>query len=92
MPEERWIESREGWQIYESCSVFYMFWIPLFRWNKKYYAKRWSDDCVVELSHDFVRNHESLDVFHQKEENVCLYCGRMLEQEYAFCPYCGTKL
>ena len=92
MPKNRWIESRDGWQIYESCSVFYLFFIPVFRWNKKYYVKRFNEDRMYEVSKQAVENHESFDGLIQVEENVCPCCGQILELEYAFCPYCGTKL
>ena len=93
MPKNRLIESRDGWQIYESCSVFYLFFIPVFRWNKKYYVKRFNDDRMYEVSKQVVENQESLELYIQEEEeNVCPCCGRTLELDYEFCPYCGTKL
>ena len=95
MPKNKLIYERDGWQIFETYTVFSLFLIPVFRWDRKYYAKRFNEERVYMLDKvdamAFQQGQEMkidpIDIDHR-----CPCCHRELDADYAFCPYCGTKL
>lgn len=76
-----------------------LFFIPLFKWHKKYYLRH-SCGAMVALSEDEALKllYAGATVEEIKTEEVykgpkkCPKCGQLLEESYQFCPYCGQVL
>lgn len=83
--------------------VFSLFLIPLFKFNKTYYAKFSCCNRIYEIDKSIgkqiesgenppldVSNYETYDKY--QEINICPYCNREMEEDFEYCPYCGKKL
>ena len=96
MPKTEEIGMVDSCQIYRTYTVFYLFFIPLIKWNKKYYAKRYYQSEMFEISSDIgerVERGESVTIdLPEIRRSTCPYCGKDLEKDYLFCPYCGKRL
>lgn len=95
---------------YSSVSVFMVytyfsfFFIPLFKWGKKYYAV--SNCCqttfsipneigkAIERGESITLKEEDLEAtgFEKNDCSYCPNCGFLLSPEYTYCPKCGRKL
>ena len=79
--------------------MFHFFFIPIFKWNRKYFIKC-ANYKVLELTDvagreiwDGLRDEVSYwDYKVVYEEKRCLHCGTVLNNEYDYCPKCGTKI
>lgn len=86
-----------------TCNVFSVFFIPIFRFSKKYYLKSSCCGTVFEVSDEKGRKMEygqSVD-FDDSELNCsnyytkspyCPSCGYPLSKDHNFCPRCGRKI
>ena len=94
---------------YSSISVFMVytyfsfFFIPLFKWGKKYYAT--SNCCntvfaidpalgkAIESGESIALTENDLEIIGMtsNQTNHCPDCGYLLLPEYEFCPKCGKK-
>lgn len=95
---------------YSSISVFMVytyfsfFFIPLFKWGKKYYAVSNCCNTVYAIDAELGRSIERGEAVTLREEdltmigmndsrtNNCPDCGYLLNPEYEYCPKCGRKL
>jgi len=91
-------------KIYKTYDFFHFFFIPLFKWNIAYYAICKNCRAVYEiprekgegvekgykdvLSYWDLKQSEKSESFPQR----CGSCGRTVEPNYQYCPYCGEKL
>ncbi len=95
---------------YSSISVFMVytyfsfFFIPLFKWGKKYYAVSNCCGTVFSIHQDLGRSIEHGEAVEIREEDLeivganaahtahCPDCGYSLTPEFEYCPKCGRKL
>ena len=95
---------------YSSISVFMMysyisfFFIPLFKWGRKYYAVSNCCQAVYALDAELGKAIEHGESVNIREEDLtlvgtehtqvqhCPDCGCLLEREFAYCPKCGRKI
>ena len=104
---------------YSSCSVYMtytvlsLFFIPCFRWNRKYYVtmncchttyqldsetgKRILRGEPPEISpgnltpvNEYGSHYDALDTNYNKAEKECRHCGFRTDEDYEYCPKCGT--
>ncbi len=93
---------------YGSVSVFMVytyfsfFFIPLFKWGKKYYAV--SSCCqttfaipdevgkAIERREPITLREEDLEILGSADSSHCPECGFLVSPEYAYCPKCGRKI
>lgn len=92
-------------EAYMEYKVFTLFFIPLFKFDKKFYART---TCCKSLylitnkekglmmergqGHNVFLKDEDLKVLEKgKCSYLCLNCGYQAEEGYKFCPNCGTK-
>ncbi len=85
--------------LYRVNNVFEFFFIPLLRFNKKYYLKFPNSQKVYLIEKDFIeeaiKRGKEIDFYDlletDIEDNTCPDCGKIIEGNYKFCPYCGKK-
>mgnify|MGYP000868602408 CR=1 FL=1 len=90
-----------------SCTYMYMslFFIPLFKWSKQYYAECSSCGKVFSLNHETgrkIENGEMMTIssddleaettFCNDQYKKCCKCGYDANADFEYCPKCGTKL
>jgi len=85
--------------LLKTYQCFRIFFIPIWHWNEKYYI----NDDVCGTMYEISEEDAILVKYDKKDIGACLKvavyqtlktcsaCGKTLEQEYEFCPYCGQK-
>jgi len=88
--------------LFEQFMFFHFFFIPLFKWDRKFFLKL-RCGCVYELDREYfeeIKKSEELDFSRMRkifsedkvEYKKCLKCGKSFIDSYSYCPYCGDKL
>jgi RNA polymerase subunit RPABC4/transcription elongation factor Spt4 len=94
-----------SYEVFVTYTYFSLFFIPLFRWNKRYYVKTSYCNTVFlidkELGQALERgqknsiNREDLREAYtsSNQQRKCLSCGYVTDDDrFIFCPICGHKL
>ncbi|WP_312061132.1 zinc ribbon domain-containing protein [Anaerotignum sp.] len=90
--------------VYMVYTYFSFFFIPLFKWGKKYYAV--SSCCqttfsipdeigkTIERGENVTLREDDLEIvgMEQSYNAHCPDCGFLRSPEYTYCPKCGRKL
>lgn len=91
-------------QIIKVYDFFHFFFIPLFKWNIRYYAICKNCGSVYNISKENGENFErgnknAITYWELKDCEVqrdiqkrCENCKRIVEENYEYCPYCGKKM
>ena len=88
--------------VHTTYSYVSFFFIPLFKWNKKYYAKMNCCGAVCEISRETGQGIERGDITMINENELhfarvynpwktCGNCGYSTEENFEYCPKCGTR-
>lgn len=91
------------YEVFKTYSYFHIFFIPIFRWNKKYYVKSACCGTLYQLDptigSEFESGHnpdirsEHLRIVHAYAAyNACSNCGQPVDSNFSFCPRCGKRL
>lgn len=91
------------YEVYKSYRYFHIFFIPVFRWNIRYFVKTSCCGCLYELNpvagKEFEKNpgteirYEDLrPVSNYLPYRHCQNCNADVPAEFNYCPYCGGKL
>jgi DNA-directed RNA polymerase subunit RPC12/RpoP len=86
-------------------TYFHIFFIPTFRWNKRYFIKLRCCGAMYEAPADYaeiLKNEEHIDFSRLKKVSggfggfndylaVCRSCGKSFDKSFPHCPYCGAK-
>ena len=88
--------------VYKTYSHLSLFFIPVFRWNKKYYVKMDCCDAYAfissELGNDLEKGNvtyidvESLSFQYAYQGKKCHNCGYITQVDFDYCPKCGNKI
>jgi len=89
--------------VWMTCSCFTLFFLPLFRWNRRYFARMSCCGRACELDPALGRSIErgetvSLDPsvlgFRDSGPRLrrCPRCGFTTNEDFDFCPKCGGRL
>lgn len=85
-------------KLIEQYTYFHFFFIPIFKWNRRYYVEARCCGRVFEVPEDYVEEalrSDSLDIGRLREVSmpykVCANCGRQVDSSFTYCPYCGSK-
>lgn len=89
--------------VYMVYSYFSLFFIPLFKWGRTYYAQTSCCGQTVPIDAELGRQIErgqvtSLpeniipDTYQYHSVRRCAACGFETEEDYQFCPKCGGRL
>ena len=93
------------YELIEVYNFFHFFFVPIFKWNYRYYLKCRSCTTVFQISKELGEvlkagenpaiNDEELNSVFGEEDYVsittCSNCGREIRSEFEYCPHCGNK-
>ncbi|WMJ88493.1 zinc ribbon domain-containing protein [Anaerocolumna sp. MB42-C2] len=93
-------------ELYITYTSFTLFFIPIFKWNKKYYAKAACCGALYTIEAEIgkkIANKETITLTEQDlhlinnpnsytNDNPCPNCGYALYPDYSYCPKCGFRL
>ena len=92
--------------VFMTYTVLYLFFIPVFKWNYRYFAKTSCCNTVYELDQETgeaLRHGEyvkidpsALNILYQGNRTIqgykrCAYCGYETEEDFEYCPKCGRR-
>ncbi len=92
--------------LVKEFSFFHIFFIPLFKWNEKYFLICNNCNAIYEISKEKgmgMEHGEDIEitywdlkymeqVYHEGYAQLkCKNCGKAIESNFEFCPYCGEK-
>ncbi len=114
MPEEKRLDFEEAiicdhcgkygrYHVDVTSNCLRLFFLPVFRWNKRYIVKTTCCDAVYALEPEDGKRLERGEISTLKDipmeplfshgyERRCNRCGHIVDDEYSFCPYCGEHL
>lgn len=78
-----------------------LFFLPIFTFSKQFFVRFPSGSIykitgmdqqqILDASREELENH--LELFHQQpRQNICPYCGSILQEDFVYCPHCGRPL
>lgn len=89
-------------KAYMTYSYFSLFFIPIFKWNKKYYIKSTCCGTLYSIDKDLGRSIErgesinisdgDLNTINRGHGKICPSCNHPIEDGFTYCPKCGEKL
>lgn len=93
-------------EVLMTYTCFTLFFLPLFRWNVKYYATASCCGSVYLLDNDLGKRIARGEVLDLTEEDLinpvhqnnyggalhCSRCGYQCSSDFTYCPKCGNKL
>lgn len=89
-------------EVFMTYSYFMVFFIPILKWNKRYFVRMNCCGSTVELASEIGKeieqgkvvsiNPESLN-FEHYEHNIkhCSNCGFSTNENFQYCPQCGKS-
>lgn len=94
------------YQVFMVYTSFSLFFIPIFKWNKKYYVRTSCCHSLYSIDKDLgkaierrekvIINKEDLypiDVnYNYKNERYCPSCNFEIDTDFEYCPKCGRKI
>lgn len=89
-------------EVYLVYSYLSLFFIPVFKWGRRYFVKTTCCGASAELDADLGRRIErgevtSLpesiipDTYRYQGRKHCSACGYETEEDFQFCPKCGAR-
>lgn len=92
-------------EVYMVYSYLSLFFIPVFKWGRHYYVRTTCCDASVEIDGELGRRIDRGEVtslpesiipntvqYQAQNRKRCAACGFETEEDYQFCPKCGTRL
>ncbi len=87
-------------ELIEQYTYFHFFFLPLFRWNKRYYVRFRCCNRVFKVPKDYIDdlkyssdiNIDRLEEINTSYGHVCPNCGAHVDPSFVYCPYCGHDL
>ena len=90
--------------VFMTYTVFSLFFIPCFKWNKHYYVQTSCCNTLYELDPEIgkqigrgedveIRQEDLTRVMNGRTSaiKVCQNCGYMTDEDFEFCPKCGNR-
>ena len=89
--------------VFMTYTYFMFFFIPIFKWNKRYYASMNCCGAISELSPAVGQEIEKGNLRELKPDELnfgncenqgkhCRNCGFVTTEDFQFCPKCGRPL
>ena len=79
-------------RIIKQYEFFHFFFIPIFKWNEKYYVECIERGEDIELTYWDLNEINNDYKYDYNINNVCKNCGKVIDSEYKYCPYCGHEI
>ena len=91
-------------ELFMTYSYASLFFIPIFKWNKKYYIRTSCCGSLYSISNDLGKDIERGQVnkidesdmipinTNNKREKTCSNCNYTTNEDFEYCPKCGEKL
>ena len=95
--------SMGSFRVFMTYTVLSLFFIPCFKWNKRYYVRSTCCNAVYELDPELGKRIARGEDVRIQPENLtrvlnrsytvkrCKNCGYATEEEFDFCPKCGER-
>ncbi|MDD6213772.1 MAG: zinc ribbon domain-containing protein [Firmicutes bacterium] len=93
------------YRVYYTYMYLSLFFIPIFKWSKQYYAECSSCARCFKLNKNLgkrIEKGEKVDISSEdieaeafscaKSSMVCRNCGNTVQSYFKYCPNCGNKL
>lgn len=91
------------YRAYMLCTLLSLFFIPCFRWNRRYFVELRCCGARYALDPEIGRRIERGEHVELRPEDLtpisgsgasarCPGCGFATDEDFAFCPRCGRKL
>lgn len=86
-------------ELIEEYTYFHFFFLPLFKWNKKYYVNLRCCRALYEVDAEYaseLKTSETID-FNKLTKlvspiTICPHCSNPVDPGFSYCPRCGGKL
>lgn len=92
------------YEVFMTYTHFSLFFIPIIKWNKKYYVRTSCCNSLYSIDYEFGKAIERgvkttidesdlnpININYHKD-NYCPSCNYKLSSEYEYCPSCGRKI
>lgn len=93
------------YDVYMTCLVLYLFFMPVWRFRKRYFVEMSCCHALYELNGQTGKAIEKGEAVRIQENDLqllaqgnshsykrCAYCGYQTEEDFAYCPKCGRPL
>ncbi|MCR5475021.1 MAG: zinc ribbon domain-containing protein [Lachnospiraceae bacterium] len=92
-----------SFKVFMTYTVLSLFFIPTFKWGKKYYVETTCCHALYELDPEVgkrIANGENIEIRQedltkvmdgQSSVKVCQSCGYMTGEDFEYCPKCGSR-
>ena len=92
-----------SFRVFMTYTVLSLFFIPCFKWNKRYYVRSTCCNAVYELDPELGKRIARGEDVRIQPENLtrvlnrgytvkrCKNCGYATEEDFDFCPKCGER-
>lgn len=91
------------YEVFMTYMCFSLFFIPIIKWNRKYFIRMSCCGSICEISHDLGRAIERGNVteidqgtldFGRSGTNIkkCPSCGYVTREDFVYCPKCGRMM
>ncbi|SEF39839.1 zinc-ribbon family protein [Caloramator fervidus] len=92
-----------SYKLIKQYNVFHFFFIPIYKWNKKYYLISRCCETIFEISTEYgqrlekeddivINDYELHEITFNYWYKKCPNCLREVDVSYNYCPYCGEKI
>lgn len=90
-------------EVYMVYSYLSLFFIPVFKWNRRYFIRTTCCDTLVPISAEMGEQIRRGEITYVPEDIIpatwqpphqkrCTACGFETEADYQYCPKCGREL
>jgi hypothetical protein len=78
-----------------------LFFIPVFRWKKEYYATTTCCNTMYKIDDEIIKRLKRREISHIPDEELkrnyfyektCANCRYVSPPDFAYCPKCGSRL
>lgn len=94
------------YEVYMTYTFLSLFFIPLFKWNKRFYVRSSCCNTIYAIDNDLglkIMHGENITLSEQDlhiinnnysgtTQKRCNNCGYISDSEFAYCPKCGNRL
>lgn len=86
--------------VYVTYTQLILFFIPVFKWNVKYYIESSCCHAIYELKEEAGKQLMEDSDYEIREsdvkvvytQNICPHCGHVVDQSDVYCSHCGQRL